>query len=137
MPLTDAMKARVLDAIYQDSPVGPAATLYVALSTTAPSSDGSNFTRPSGNGYSDVAVTNNETNWPNASEANPSVKENGTTITFPEATGSWGTITHWGVAELDGGTVIDWAPLDASKEVVEGDIPRFQPGELTTRLQDV
>lgn len=135
MPMTDATKARLLDALYGNTAAAPAATLYVALSTTTPTDTGSNFTRPVGNNYADVAVTNNTTNWPNANVANPSEKSNGIAITFPTPSGSWGTVTHWGIAESDGGAVIDWAALDTSRAIdASSDPVEFAIGALKTRL---
>lgn len=137
MSLTTAMKRRVLNAIYGDTAVAPPLNLHVALSTTTPAADGTNFTRPVGNGYADVAVANNATNWPAASVANPSEKSNGTEIGFPNPTGPWGTVTHWGVAEAAGGTVIDWAPLDVARTIDIGSEPvRFLAGALKTRLRN-
>ena len=136
MPLTNATKARLLNGLYGNTAVAPAANLFVALSTTTPTATGGNFTRPVGGAYADVEVTNNATNWPAATDADPSVKSNGTEVVFPEATASWGEITHWGVAETADGTVVDWAPLDVAKTVDEGDTAKFEVGELKTQLQN-
>lgn len=136
MTMTNAMRARVLDALYGDVPIAPAATLYVALSTTTPAVDGSNFTRPVGNAYADVAVVNNTTNWPAATAADPAVESNGADITFPTPTGSWGTVTYWGVAESDGGAIIDYGVLDTARAIDAGSEPvKFATGALKSRLR--
>jgi hypothetical protein len=140
MPLVNATKKRLLDALYGNTAVAPAATLYVGLSTTTPTDTGSNFTEPSGGSYARVAVTNNTTNWPGASTANPSVKSNGTEIEFPQATADWATgsnMTHWGVFEAStGGTPVDWAALTTPKPVLNGDTAKFEVGDLVTRLEN-
>lgn len=135
MPYTQAMRKRVQDAVYGATPVAPAATLYVALSTTVPTDTGGNFTRPVGGAYADVAVTNNATNFPAATLANPTVKQNGTKVTFPVPTGSWGTVTHWGVAESAGGAVVDWTALTTARAVGVGSDPvEFAIGALKSTL---
>lgn len=110
----------LLDAQYGD---GSPATLYCAVSTTTPVSAGTNFTEPSGNGYARVAVTNNATNFPNASSK---TKNNGTDITFPTATGSWGTITWAGWYDASsGGNLLAAGPLTSSKTIGTGDTLKF------------
>lgn len=54
-------------------------------------------------------------------------------ITFPEATGSWGTATHF--ALFDSGThgagnMLAHAPLSVEKGITTGDTPKFAVGEL-------
>jgi hypothetical protein len=137
MPFTNSRKKDVLDFLYSGSSLTPPASVHVALSTTTPTSAGASFTEPSGNGYSRVSVTPNTTNFPASTAANPTVKSNGTEIAFPEASGSWGTVTHFGIfSAATGGTLLDWAPLTTSKAIGSGDTAKFAPGALQTRLQD-
>jgi hypothetical protein len=42
-------------------------------------------------GYARVAVLNNPANWPGATAASPSVKSNGTAMSFPQSTLAWST----------------------------------------------
>lgn len=71
----------------------PADTYYLGLSTTPfdeGDSAGAAFARePSGNGYSRTAITF-------GSASNRSIS-NSAPITFPMATGTWGTIIYWGI----------------------------------------
>lgn len=137
MPLTNAIKAAVLDALYGKATLTVPDTLHVGLSTTAPNPDGTNFTEPVGGGYARVAVPNNSTYWYDATEDNPSIKANALPILFPEATAGWGTVTHWGIwNSAEGGALIDWAPLTTSFNVVSGQQPQFREGDLQTRLQN-
>jgi len=56
---------------------------------------------------------------------------NGADITFPTATGDWGTVTH--VALMDAATaghVLMWSALDASKTVNNGDTFKINATEL-------
>ena len=140
MAFTNAFKKSVLDHVYQATTLTPTTTLYIGLATTAntPSSAGTDFTEPaSTNGYARVAFNNNTTNWVAATAANPSVKTNAIEITFPESSGDWGTITHWGIfTHATSSAYIDYAALTVSKAISAGDTPKFSTGELKTQLQD-
>ena len=65
------------------------ANVYIGLSTTAPTTAGSNITEPVGNGYARVPVPGSS--WNSASNGTAT---NSAAITFPTATGSWGTATY-------------------------------------------
>lgn len=121
---SDTYELGALDAVLGQGFTKPA-TVYLALCTSAPT-DSALGTEPSGNGYGRVAVTNNATNWPNAATAQ---KKNGTVITFPNATGSWGTITHWMLMDHATNTaaanMVCWGDLGSSRAVSSGDIPQF------------
>lgn len=86
----DATELETLDAYFGATTLGPA-TWYVGLFTTMPNDAGSGGTEVSGGSYARVAVTNNGTNFPSA---NPKIT--GTAVTFPTATGSWGTVVGYG-----------------------------------------
>lgn len=66
-----------------DSKLGSGTPTTVYLAAYVSSSE------VTGNGYSRVAITNNATNFPNASAG---AKTSGADFSFPEATGSWGTV---------------------------------------------
>ena len=106
------------------------ATVYVAACTSAPT-DSALGTEPSGNGYARVAVTNNDTNWPDAASGQ---KSNGVAVTFPTATGSWGTLTHWMImhhaSATDASNMIAWGPLTTSSSPSTDDTPQFGVGAL-------
>jgi hypothetical protein len=133
MGWTDALEEDVLDEVFGGTAYAAVATWYIAASTTTPTDAGANFTEPAGNGYARVAVTNNTTNFPAASGGG--VKANGTAITFPAATGSWGTITHiGGFTASTGGTVVWWGALSASKAIDNGDTFSIPIGDLDLTL---
>ena len=109
------------------------ATWYVGLSTTTPAGDGTAFSEPVGGAYARVAVTNNSTNWPAATTGDGVTrKANGAKITFPNPTGSWGTITHYGIfTASSGGTPEYTCPLDVSISPKSGNTPvEFDVGQL-------
>lgn len=118
-----------LDAWFGAVTLTPPAQWFCALSTTTPTEAGTGFTEPSGGAYARVAVTNNLTNFPSAAAG---AKTNGTAITFPESTASWGTITHIGFYnQLTGGTLYFWEALPVSKAVASNVTVYFSVGALT------
>lgn len=57
---------KVLDKVFGRTDFTAAATLYLALYSVAPNSDGSGGTELTGGGYARVAITNDITSFPNA-----------------------------------------------------------------------
>lgn len=132
MGFTYYLDNKLLDLVFSNTAYTVPSTLYIGLSTTAPTQAGGNFTEPSGNGYARVAVTNNSTNWPAASNGS---KNNANAITFPQATGSWGTVTHFGIFDAaTSGNLLAWGALSQSKAISAGDTPYFAAGSLTLNL---
>jgi hypothetical protein len=100
----------------------------VALFTANPSDSGGG-TEVTGGSYARVSVTNNTTNWPNASSGS---KSNGTAITFPTATANWGTVTAFGIFDASSaGNLLYWGTLSASKTVDNGDTASFASSAIT------
>lgn len=132
MSFADFLENELLDHVFGNAAYTAPATLYVALSTTTPTDDGGNFTEPSGNGYDRVDVTNNATNFPAASGG---AKANGTAITFAQASGSWGTVTHFGIYDANtAGNLLGWGALTVSKAISSGDTASFAIGDLDITL---
>lgn len=128
----DTIANRVLDLLLgssHDTTATPA-TVYVALITTAPSdANGTGIVEVSGSAYARVAVTNNSTNWPNAASR---VKSNGTTITFPTSTGSWGTVVGYALYDAaTTGNFLAYGALGSSQTVGSGVTPQFAAAALT------
>lgn len=133
MSFADFLEDELLDHVWSNTAFAPAATLYVGLSTTTPADDGTNITEPSGGAaYARVAVVNNLTNWPAASGG---AKANGTSIDFPTATGSWGTVTYFFVADAaSGGNIYGSGALSTAKTIDSGDTASFAIGDLDITL---
>lgn len=126
----DYLEKKLLDGALGGADFVRPATVYVGLSTTTITDAGGSITEPSGNGYARVAVTNNSTNFPAASGAG-AAKSNGTAITFPTATGSWGTVTDWFISDASsGGNIMFDGALASSRAVANGDTPSFAAGDL-------
>lgn len=128
---SDYLENKLLDHAFGGGDFTRPATVYLALFTAAPS-DAGGGTEVSGNAYARVAVTNNATNFPAASGG---AKANGTAITFPQATGSWGTVTHFGIFDAaSAGNLLGWNALTASKTIDAGDTPSYAVGSLSLTL---
>ena len=144
MPLTTSQKVAILNHYYGGPDLTRPATLYIGLSSTTPNAAGGNFTEPVNggafkDGYSRVEVTNNDTNFPTATSAEPSVKSNGAEIAFAAcADNAWPEVTHWGifVDNTPATDPVDWALLTTPKTVGVGDVAKFAIGELKTQLQN-
>lgn len=73
-----------------------------------------------------------DANWSGAS-ATDGLSDNVAAITFPTATGSWGTVTHMAIvtsATWGAGDVLMHGALVASKAVGNGDVFQFNAGQL-------
>lgn len=108
-------------------------TAYVGLSTADPLDDASGLAEPSGNGYARVATAGAD--WNASSGGSIS---NANDITFPEATGNWGTITHFALFDaISGGNMLAHGSLTTSKTIESGEIAKFAggtPGDLVLTL---
>lgn len=129
MSKSNYLENEILDHILGGGDYTRPATVYIGLSTADPGEAGATLAEPSGNNYSRVSVTNNSTNFPAASGG---VKSNGTDITFPTPSGSWGTVTHVVVFDASsGGNMLFWGALTVSKAINTDDDVVFPATTLT------
>jgi hypothetical protein len=128
---SDFLELELLDHVFGNAAYTAPATLYVSLFTATPSDTGGG-TEATGGSYARVAVTNNATNWPAAAAG---AKANGTAITFPTASASWGVVTQFGIHDAStAGNLLVWGDLTASKTIDSGDTASFAVGELDITL---
>lgn len=100
-------------------------SVYVALFTAAPS-DAGGGTEVTGGSYARV---NSVGKW--ATPSSGSVSTNAA-VTFPTATASWGTVTHFALFDASsGGNLLMWGALTASKVIGDGDTAEFASGDIT------
>lgn len=129
--LSDSFANQLLDLAFSKATNNFPATLYVGLSSTTPTNTGTNVTEPSSGSYARVSVTNNATNWPAASSRS---KSNGTTITFPTATGDWlsgANLTHFVIYDSStSGNFVAWGELTSPVAVTNGTQAAFAVGAL-------
>lgn len=125
MSFSNEFETRVLQwALTTGSPTRPTAW-YVALFTTDPTDAGTG-TEVSGGSYARTAVT---------FTVSGDLATNSGAVEFPEATGTWGTITHIGVYDAStAGNLVVHGALTASKAIASGDIFRIPAGDLDVTL---
>ena len=112
-------------------------TWYAALSTTTPTEGAGSFTEPSAGAYARVALT--AATWTAATSGDPSSTSYGGAITFPTATGGWGTVSYWGlfsVATLSTGLVRYWGTINAPKAIQTNDAASFAANAMKIELGD-
>lgn len=101
-------------------------TVYVGLFTTDPTDAGSG-TEVSGNAYARQSATF-------AAPSNGAASTDAD-IQFPQATGNWGTVTHFAIFDaLTTGNMMYHGALTASKNIETGDVFKIATGSLTVTL---
>lgn len=102
------------------------ATVYLALYTTDPT-DADTGTEVSGGSYARQSIT--------FGSPSNGVSTNSADITFPTATGSWGTVAYVGIRDASTtGNLLYHAPLTTSKAIDTGDIFKVTTGNLSVTL---
>lgn len=131
MSFSNFLELELLDHVFGAAAYTAPATVYVSLHTADPTDAGSGA-EVSGGSYARAAVTNDATNWPAAASGS---KSNGAVIQFATPTGSWGTITHFGIWDaLTTGNLLAHGALDTSKAPSTGVDVEFGVGDLTITL---
>lgn len=128
MSLSNYGEGAILDHLFGIATL-TSPTLYLAVSTADPGEDGSGAAEPVGNGYARVVTA--DTDW----QRTANVVDNVNQLSFPEATGAWGTLTHAALYDAaTGGNLIASAALTASRAPVANDTLRFPVGNITFTL---
>lgn len=136
MAFSNYLEEKILKHIFGLGTFTKPSSVYVGLATATISdtTTGTTVTEPSTGAYARVTVTNNTTNWP-AAAGTPTTKKNGDVITFPEATASWGTVTHFFIADAaTASNILIYGQLSTQKVIDSGDIPRFNAESLSITL---
>lgn len=134
MGFSNYLENQVLTHIFRTGSWTKPTSIYIALCTAAPTSvsTGSTIVEPVGNAYARVALNPGNSNWNDPSTGTTS---NISVITFPEATGSWGTITHVAIVDsATNGNLLFFGSLGSSQAVSSGDSPGFDTTTLTITL---
>ena len=101
-------------------------TVYVALYTSDPT-DADTGTEVSGTSYARQSVT--------FGAPSNGATTNSAAVEFPQAGGSWGTVTHIGIRDAStAGNLLYHTALDASKTIATGDVFRIASGSLSVTL---
>lgn len=123
--LSDTYENRALDwLLVTGSPSRPAGT-WLALYTATPTDSTAGTEVADANNYARQAVT--------FDAASGGATQNAATVTWPTASGSWGTIVAVAVvdsATYGGGNVIAYGSLAANKTIGSGDVFEVLVGDL-------
>lgn len=118
----------------------PNTSAYIALSTTTPNPDGSNFTEPSDT-YRRVQIGYYSTGSQYINKMTVTATGGVGTATsndyifFPEASASWGTVTHFGIfSAATGGVPIIYGELTAPVTIQANYVPMFRIGALVITI---
>jgi hypothetical protein len=124
--ISNFLEDALINATLRNTTYTSVATVYVSLWTTDPTDAGSG-TEVSGGSYARTAVT--------FGAPSNGVTTNDADVTFPTATGTWGTVGWIGINDaLTTGNLLYHTPLDVSKTVTSGDIFKISTGNLSVTL---
>jgi hypothetical protein len=143
---SDYVENRVIDALLRNQAFPTITNIYVGLSTAACSDTGFGTEVANSNNYSRVTVAASLANWAGTQGAGITVASDGTggqtsnngAINFPTPSGSWGTVTHWFLADSgthNSGNILICDDLTVSKTINNGDTVSFAIAALTVTVQ--
>lgn len=146
--MSNYLENELIDHIFRGRSFTAPATLAIGLLTAAPSDTGGGTEVTNANNYARVALNPSASNWKGTNGETTAVDsagtdgttQNGATITFGAPSGSWGTITHFGIYDsttYGAGNLLFWGALTASKTVNGGDAaPSFAVDALQIQIDN-
>lgn len=124
--MSNYLENALINATLRNTTYTSPATVYVALYTSDPT-DADTGTEVSGGSYARQSVT--------FGAPSNGASTNSADVTFPTATGSWGTVAYIGIRDNStGGNLLYHAPLTTSKTIGTGDIFKIVTGNLSVTL---
>lgn len=137
--MSDYLEVELVKHLFRTGSMTKPTVLAVALCTaaTSDSQTGATITEvTNSNNYSRTTLNPLDANWAATNGAN-GITSNLSAITFPQASGSWGTITHIAICDSathGAGNMLFHGALSVSKTVNNGDTFSFQIGDLVITL---
>ena len=120
--ISDYLENELLDHCFNAAYASPS-NVFLALSTADPLDTGAGVAEPSGGAYSRVTIT-----FVTAATRNVTQKAK---VTFPQATASWGEISHYAIYDaVSGGNFLAHGTLNTAKTVVNGNTPSVATSEV-------
>lgn len=123
--LTNFAENKILNHIFNGAANAytPPTTVYVALFTADPTESGSTSNEVSGGSYARQSISF-------SAAASRQITQSAT-VTFPQATANWGTITHYGLMDAStAGNMLAYGTLNPSKNVVTGNTFSIPSGQV-------
>lgn len=133
--MSDYLEVEIRKHIFRTGSFTKPTTLRVALATaaTTDAQTGATITEvANSNSYARTGPDPLDANWTGASSTD-GLTDNAAAITFPTATGSWGTVSHIAIVDSathGAGNSLLHGALTASKTVGNGDVFQFAIGAL-------
>ena len=126
MSASNYLELKLLDHVLGSTSYSQPSAIYVALSTGSFNDDASG-TELSGSGYSRKVIT-----FGTASSG--SIASN-SAVEFDTATGSWGSVSHFGLFDASsGGNLLYHGAFSSAKTIETGDILKIASSSLTVSL---
>ena len=123
---TNYLEDKLLDHVLRNVSYTSPTTSYVGLFTAAPT-DTLSGTEVSGGSYARQVLS--------VTTASERIVTSSGDVNFPQATASWGTVSHVGVFDaLSSGNLLMYTPLTTSKTIESGDILKISSGNLSVTL---
>jgi hypothetical protein len=121
--MSNYLENALINATLRNTSYTTPTTVYLALYTDDPT-DADTGTEVTGNGYARQSIT--------FGSPSNGVSTNTAAIEFPQATGSWGTVSYVGIRDAStSGNLLYHTALDASKAIATGDVFRVAIGSLS------
>jgi hypothetical protein len=128
--MSDYLEGQLIAHIFRTSSFTKPTTLAVGLFTAAPSDSGGG-TEVTGNNYSRATLNPLDANWAAPSSGNGQTSNSGV-ITFATPSGTWGTVTHFGIFDAaSAGNLLFYGSLTISKTINQSDTVSFPANSLT------
>ena len=120
--MSDYLEIKLLDHVLRNTAFTSPTTVYIGLSTGSFGDDNSG-TELTGNNYSRVSIA--------FDAASGGTTDNTSNVEFAAATGSWGSVSHYGLFDASSsGNLLIHGAFTAAKTIATGDILRINAGEL-------
>jgi hypothetical protein len=125
--ISNYLENALLNATLRNTTYTSPTTVYAALFTTDPTDAGSGA-ECTGSGYARKAITF-------AAPSNGVTTNSAAACEFDQATGSWGTLTHFAIFDaLTTGNMLYYGALTTSKTISSGDVFKFATSSVTVTL---
>ena len=125
--ISNYLENALINATLRNTTYTSPSVVYAGLFTSDPTDAGSG-TEVSGGSYARKSITF-------AAPSNGVTTNSAAACEFDQATGSWGTITHFGIFDaLSGGNLLYHGALTASKTIASGDVFKFPTSSVTVTL---
>ena len=125
--ISNYLENALLNATLRNTTYTSPATVYAALFTSDPTDAGTG-TECTGTGYARTAITF-------AAPSGGVTTNSAAACEFPQATGDWGTITHFGIFDaLTTGNLLYYGALTTSRVISSGDVFKFSTSSVSVTL---